>query len=87
MITDEKIAELDDAIAQEKRVVAREMQSETFADGMIEGIEAEILAEAAIATALEAMIGLQGEDKTVELVQSLRERIIAGEFSGDRTLQ
>ncbi|MDZ7823302.1 MAG: hypothetical protein U5K75_04170 [Ahrensia sp.] len=87
MITDEKIAELDEVIAQEKRIVAREMHSETFADGMLEGIEANILADAAIATALEEMIRDQGEESALLLVDTLHDRIIAGEFSAERTLQ
>ena len=87
MITDEKIAELDEVIAQEKRVAAREMQSEAWADGMMEGIEADILADAAIATALEELIRTDGEQSALLLVDNLRDRIIAGEFIPGRTLQ
>ena len=87
MITDEKIAELDEAIAQEKRVAAREMQSEAWADGMMEGIETEILADAAIATALEELIRTDGESAALLLVDNLRDRVIAGEFIPERTLQ
>jgi predicted YcjX-like family ATPase len=87
MITDEKIAELDEVIAQEKRVAAREMQSEAWADGMMEGIETEILADAAIATALEELIRTDGESSALLLVDNLRDRIIAGEFIPERTLQ
>lgn len=87
MITDEKLAELDEVIAQEKRSAARELQSEAWADGMLEGIDADILAEEAIYTALEEMIRLDGEHTTLELVDTLRDRIVAGEFAPDRTLQ
>lgn len=87
MITDDKIAELDDVIAQEKRVAAREVHHEAWADGILEGIEADILADAAIATAIEEMIHLEGEDAALSLVDTLRDRIIAGEFSRARTLQ
>ncbi len=87
MITDEKIAELDEVIAQEKRVAAREMQSEAWADGMMEGIETDILADAAIATALEELIRTDGEKSALLLVDNLRDRIIAGEFIPGRTLQ
>ncbi len=87
MITDEKIAELDEVIAQEKRVAAREMQSEVWAEGLLEGIEIDILADAAIATALEELIRIDGEDSALLLVENLRDRIIAGEFIRGRTLQ
>lgn len=87
MITDEKIAELDEVIAQEKRVAARAMQSEAWADGLLEGIEIDILADAAIATALEELIRNDGEHAALELVENLRDRIIAGEFLPERTLQ
>lgn len=87
MITDEKLAELDEVIAQEKRSAAREMQTETWADGIIEGIEAEILADAAIATALEEIIRTSGEDAALDIIATLRDRVIAGEFLQRRTLQ
>ena len=87
MISDEKIAELDEAIAQEKRIVAREVHSEAWADGMIEGIDADILADAAVATALEEFIRTDGEEAALALVDSLRDRIIAGEFLPGRTIQ
>ncbi len=87
MITDEKIAELDEVIAQEKRVAAREMQSEAWAEGLLEGIEIDILADAAIATALEELISVDGESSALTLVENLRDRIVAGEFIRGRTLQ
>mgnify|MGYP001820251576 CR=1 FL=1 len=87
MITDEKIAELDEVIAQEKRVAAREMQSEAWAEGLLEGIEIDILADAAIATALEELISVDGENSALTLVENLRDRIVAGEFIRGRTLQ
>ena len=87
MITDEKIAELDEVIAQEKRVAAREMQSEAWAEGLLEGIETDILAEAAISTAFEAMIKNDGESSVLDFVDNLRDRVISGEFIPERTLQ
>ncbi|KAG1648813.1 hypothetical protein GQR58_029548 [Nymphon striatum] len=74
MITDEKIAELDEVIAQEKRVAAREMQSEAWADGIMEGIDCEILAEAAIATALEEVVRSDGEEAALALALKRNEQ-------------
>ena len=45
--------EMDEIIAREKRMAAMEFHSEAWADGTMEGIESTILADAAIATALE----------------------------------
>ena len=87
MITDEKLAELDEVIANEKRVAAREVHNEAWADGMMEGIEPNILADAAIATALEEVIRCEGEEAALELADTLRDRIIAGEFLPYRSLQ
>ena len=78
---------LDDAIALEKRRAAREMQSEIWADGMLEGIETDILADAAMATALEEIVDENGEDAALAVIDDIRQRLVAGEFSRLRTLQ
>lgn len=78
---------LDDAIAVEKRRAAREMQSEIWADGMLEGIDTDILADAAMATALEEIVDEAGEDAALAVIDGIRERLVAGEFTRLRTLQ
>ena len=87
METELKIDALDDAIALEKRRAAREMQSEIWADGMLEGIETDILADAAMATALEEIVGENGEDAALAVIDDIRQRLVAGEFTRLRTLQ
>lgn len=79
--------DMDEIIEREKRMVALEVHSEAWADGAMEGIDLNILADAAIATALEETIRELGEDAALQLVESLRERILAGEFSPTRTIQ
>ena len=81
------INEMDEIIEREKRIAALEFHSEAWADGAMEGIESDILADAAIATALEEMIRAHGEDATLALVDTLRERILCGEFTPDRIVQ
>ena len=49
-------AELDEMIQAEKKQVALEYHNEAWADGMSDGIEAEILAETAITTALTELV-------------------------------
>jgi hypothetical protein len=84
---DVTISEMDEIIAREKRVAALEFHSEAWADGALEGIEADILADAAIATALGETIREHGEDAALELVEQLRDRILTGEFSPNRSVQ
>jgi hypothetical protein len=54
---------------------------------MADGIEPEIIADAAIAHALRETIRLHGESSAEALLDSLRDRMLAGEFSTNRTLQ
>ena len=51
------------------------------------GIEPEIIADAAMITAIRETVRALGEDQAEALVESLRGRILAGEFSPERTLQ
>ena len=79
-------AELDAMIEAEKKQVAFEYHNEAWADGISDGIEAEILAETAISTALTELVRLHGEDEVIELLDALRDRIRFGEFRADRGL-
>jgi hypothetical protein len=79
--------DLDDLIIREKMQVALEYQNDAWADGVAEGIEPEILADAAIATAMRETVRLLGEDKAEELIVAMRDRVLAGEFSPERRLQ
>ena len=79
--------DLDDLIVQEKMQVALEYQGDAWADGAAEGIEPEILADAAITMAMRETVRLLGEEKAELLIADMRERVLAGEFSPERTLQ
>lgn len=74
-------------IAHEKKLAAVETQAEAWANGMSNGIEPEILAEAAFATALEHLLRFKQEEEALTLVDILRERIIMGEFLNYKTIQ
>ena len=79
--------DIDEMIVHEKMQAALEYQNEAWADGMADGIEPEIIADAAIALALRETIRVQGEKAAETLLESLRERMLAGEFSPERILQ
>ncbi|ABS15329.1 hypothetical protein Brsp06_04094 [Brucella sp. NBRC 13694] len=80
-------ADLDEMIAREKKLVAIEYHNEAWADGISEGIEPEILAEAAFTTALTELIREAGDDCALELIEKMREQIVAGTFLPQRILQ
>ncbi|MEF2073427.1 hypothetical protein [Consotaella aegiceratis] len=80
-------AELDEVIAAEKKQVALEYHNEAWADGISDGIEAEILAETAIATALTELVRLHGEEEVLQFVKELQQRVEYGEFRQNRPLQ
>ncbi|MCJ8148069.1 hypothetical protein MNR02_11375 [Shinella sp. H4-D48] len=79
--------DIDEMIVHEKMQAALEYQNEAWADGMADGIEPEIIADAAIALALRETIRTQGERGAEAMLDALRERMLAGEFSPERILQ
>jgi hypothetical protein len=81
------LKEIDEMIVHEKMQAALESQTEAWAEGRADGIEPEIIAEAAISFAMQETIRLHGEEGAEALIDSLRERILSGEFSPNRTIQ
>jgi hypothetical protein len=79
--------DIDDMIVHEKMQAALEYQTEAWADGRADGIEPEIIADAAIAFAMRETIRVRGESGAEALLDSLRERMLAGEFSPERKIQ
>jgi hypothetical protein len=77
---DRSVSDIDALIREEKRLTALESQSEAWAEGISAGIEPEILAEAALATAFAELLRSGGEQAALALLDRMRERVIAGEF-------
>ena len=84
---EQTVTDIDDMIVQEKMQAALEYQNEAWADGMADGIEPEIIADAALALAIRETIRIHGEDGAEAMLENLRERMLAGEFSPQRILQ
>lgn len=82
-----RLNEIDEMIVHEKMQVALEHQTDAWADGVADGIEPEILADAAIAMALREIVRRHGEDGAEALIEQLKERVLSGEFSPERLLQ
>ena len=77
--------DIDDMIVHEKMQAALEYQNEAWADGMADGIEPEIIAEAALTTALGELLRASGEPATLALIERMRDRVIAGEFAPEQS--
>lgn len=76
--------EIDAMIREEKRLTAEESHNEAWADGISAGIEPEIMAEAALTTALTEILRGGGEAPALALLDRMRERLVAGEFDANQ---
>jgi len=74
------LGEIDALIREEKRLTAVESQTEAWAEGLSAGIEPEIIAEAALTTAFVELMRNCGEETALALLDTMREKVIAGEF-------
>lgn len=82
---DQGLSDIDTLIREEKRLTAMESYEDAWADGRAAGIEPEIMAEAAIVTALGELVRSSGESAALALIDKMRESVVTGEF--DRELQ
>jgi hypothetical protein len=73
-------------IAEKKRVALAYL-GEAWDGAMAEGVDSEILAHAALFTALSDLIGTYGEEAVAELAESLPSRVRSLEFSLTRIVQ
>lgn len=67
--------------AAEARVTALDYVSEAFAEAVLDGVDVEDFAEAAIGAALRELVAAHGEERVAEVMQNWPERVRAGEFS------
>jgi hypothetical protein len=79
---------LEDTTIAEKKRVALAYLSEAWDGAIAEGVDSEILAHAALFTALCDLIATYGEEPVAELAKTLPKRIRALEFTVDeRSIQ
>ena len=74
------LSEIEQLVREEKRLTAVESHNEAWAEGLSAGIEPEIIAEAALATAFAELTRSSGEKAALALHERMREKVIAGEF-------
>ena len=77
---DQGLTDIDVMIREEKRLTAVESYEDAWAEGRAAGIEPEIMADAALATALGELLRTAGEQAAVALLERMRDRVLAGEF-------
>jgi hypothetical protein len=77
-------ADLEAMIREEKRLTAAESHGEAWAEGISAGIEPEIIAEAALATAIAELVKTSGEASAVALLERIRDKAMAGEYDPRR---
>jgi hypothetical protein len=73
-------SDIDALVREEKRLTAAESHNEAWAEGLSAGIEPEIIAEAALATAFGELVRCSGEKAALALLDRMREKVVAGEF-------
>jgi hypothetical protein len=73
-------SDIEALVREEKRLTAVESHNEAWAEGLSAGIEPEIIAEAALATAFGELLRASGETAALALLDRMREKVIAGEF-------
>jgi hypothetical protein len=76
--------DIDALVREEKRLTAVECHNEAWAESMTAGIEPEIIAEAALATAFGEILRRSGEDAALKLLDRMREQVIADAFASNR---
>jgi hypothetical protein len=80
MAMEQGLSEIEALVREEKRLTAVESHNEAWAEGLSAGIEPEIIAEAALATAFAELTRSGGEEAALALLERMREKVIAGEF-------
>lgn len=81
------VAEAAQDNSQEERQIALEYLAEAWNTAEDEGVESHALAHASLFAALTALVSAHGSEATALLVEGLPNRIRAGEYDLDKTLQ
>ena len=71
----------DDPSAADNQHTALGYVSEAFAEALLDGVDGDSFAQAALYTAFRELVGTYGEEAVAKFVAELPDRIRAGEFS------
>lgn len=81
---EQSLTDIDALVREEKRLTAVESHNEAWAEGLSAGIEPEIIAEAALATAFAEIVAANGEKSAIAMLDRMRAKLEAGEFEPQR---
>ncbi|MCE1234952.1 MAG: hypothetical protein LWW93_01210 [Hyphomicrobiales bacterium] len=86
MLDETTVRDVEPTLAEKKRA-AYEMVADAMAEAEAEGIERDIVTQAALFAVISDLVGTWGEVAVADFVERLVDRVIAGEFTIDRPLQ
>ncbi len=72
---------LDELSAADARRTALGYVSEAFAEALLDGIDVDLFAEAALCAAFRELVAVHGEEKAAAVAEQVAERVRQGEFS------
>ncbi|HEV3044659.1 MAG TPA: hypothetical protein VGY52_12395 [Roseiarcus sp.] len=72
---------LDELAAADARRLALGYVSEAFAEALLDGVDVDLFAEAALCAAFRELVAIHGEEKAAAFAARLPERVRHGEFS------
>jgi hypothetical protein len=72
---------LDELATADARRAALAYVSEAFAEALLDGIDVDLFAEAALCAAFRELVAVHGEEKAAAFAENLPERVRRGEFS------
>lgn len=86
MLDDTMLDDVETTIADKKRA-AYEMVSDAMAEAEAEGIERDIVTQAALFAVVSDLVSTWGEVAVARFAERLAERVLAGEFTIARPMQ
>lgn len=86
MLDEMIVSDVEPTLADKKRA-AYEMVADAMAEAEAEGIDRDIVTQAALFAVVSDLVATWGEVAVADFVEGLTDRVIAGEFTIDRPLQ
>ncbi len=86
MLDENTLQDLDWTVADKKRA-AYEMITDAMAEAEAEGIERDIVTQAALFAVFTDLVSIYGEAAVATLAERLPQRVLSGEYTVDRRLQ
>lgn len=77
--------DIDEMIREHQRLTAIESQNAAWAEAEAWGIDPDIMAEAALAAAFDALVRQGGEEAALAMIDAMREKVLQGAFEPEQT--